>query len=90
MWEVAGLLFLITETKDKVEKGMRFLSESLLSAGCMGDVPLIFFLDKDFDYINVVEEMFLDVSSSFVSFIRGNVFGTALGGDPCLCVGVEL
>ena len=58
MWEVAGLLFLITETKDKVEKGMRFFSESLLSAGCMGDVPLIFFLDKDFDYINVVEEMF--------------------------------
>ena len=58
MWEVAGLLFLVSETKDMVEKGMGFFSESLLLSGCLGGAPLIFFLDKDFDYINVVEDIF--------------------------------
>ena len=58
MWEVAGLLFLVSETKDMVEKGMGFFSESLLLSGCLRGAPLIFFLDKDFDYINVVEDIF--------------------------------
>ena len=60
MWEIAGLLFLVSETKDKVETGMNFFRDSLLSAGCIGDAPLLFFLDKDFDYINVIEEIFTD------------------------------
>ena len=58
MWEVAGLLFLVSETKDMVEKRMGFFSESLLLSGCFGGAPSIFFLDKDFDYINVVEDIF--------------------------------
>ena len=58
MWEVAGLLFLVSETKDMVEKGMRFFSESLLLSGCLRGAPLIFFVDKYFDYINVIEDTF--------------------------------
>ena len=37
---------------------MGFFSESLLLSGCLGGAPLIFFVDKDFDYINVIEDIF--------------------------------
>ena len=39
---------------------MSFFPDNLLSAGCIGDAPLVFFRDKDFDCINVIEEMFTD------------------------------
>ena len=50
MWEVSGLLFISSETKDKVEVGMQFYRNALISAGCiLTTSPLIFFLDKDFN-----------------------------------------
>ena len=52
MWEVAGLLFLNAETKDKVDTGMDFFRNALISCGCLNSTPLIFFVDKDFDYID--------------------------------------
>ena len=51
MWEVAGLLFLSSETKEKVETGFSFFHSSLVSSG--EEAPLIFYLDKDFDYISM-------------------------------------
>ena len=58
MWEVSGLLFISSETKQKVELGMKFYRDALISAGCISSTPLIMFLDKDYDYINVIEELF--------------------------------
>ena len=60
MWEVAGLLFLSSEIKEKVETGFAFIREGLTSAGInvAGDGPLLFYLDKDFDYIDVIEAFF--------------------------------
>ena len=46
MWGVAGLLFLVSETKDIVEKEW---DSSLPLSGCYGVAPLILFVDKDFD-----------------------------------------
>ena len=65
MWEVAGLLFLSTETKEKVETGIAFFREGLISAGVDVENPLIFFLDKDFDYIDV---SFVDFQLIFQRF----------------------
>jgi hypothetical protein len=45
---------------------MSFFPDSLLSAGCIGDAPIVFFRDKDFDYINVIEEMFCCLASSIL------------------------
>ena len=57
MWELAGLLFLSSETKEKVETGISFFRDSLISSGLgVGgdDGRLIFYLDKDFNnYIDV-------------------------------------
>ena len=60
MWEVAGLLFISSETKEKVETGYAFFRDSLVSHGLNtgGEGPLIFYLDKDFDYISVIETFF--------------------------------
>ena len=52
-WEVAGLLFLSTETKEKVEDGLNFFKESLPYNVVDGVTKFIFFTDKDFDYIQV-------------------------------------
>ena len=52
-WEVAGLLFLSTETKEKVEKGLKFFKESLPYRFIDGVSKFIFFTYKDFDYIDV-------------------------------------
>ena len=52
-WEVAGLLFLSTETKEKVEDGIKFFKESLPYRIVDGVNKFIFFTDKDFDYIEV-------------------------------------
>ena len=57
-WEIAGLLFLSSEVKEKVEVGMAFLKHSLTLLGLNVEGSLIFFLDKDFDYISVLEELF--------------------------------
>ena len=46
-WEVAGLLFLSTETKEKVEEGLKFFKESLPYRFIDGVTKLIF------DYIDV-------------------------------------
>ena len=56
-WEVSGLLFLSTETKEKVEAGIRFFKKSL-PYRVEGGSRFIFFTDKDFDYINVLEDVF--------------------------------
>ena len=52
-WEVAGLLFLSTETKEKVEDGLKFFKKSLPYKVVDGVTKFIFFPDKDFDYIQV-------------------------------------
>ena len=52
-WEVAGLLFLSTETKDKVETGLQYFKSSLPYSIVDGFTKFIFFADKDFDYIDV-------------------------------------
>ena len=50
-WEVSGLLFLSTETREKVEAGLEFFRQSLPYSIC--GKRIIFFMDKDFDYISV-------------------------------------
>ena len=52
-WEVGGLLFLSTETKEKVEIGIEFFKSSLPYRIDDGVTKFIFFTDKDFDYIQV-------------------------------------
>ena len=54
MWEVAGLLFLSTETKETVEEGLKFFKASLPYKIEDGVTRFIFFTDKDFDYIQVI------------------------------------
>ena len=55
-WEVSGIVFLATETGDNVEAGMRFFKQSLSYGTSV--TKWIFFVDKDFDYINVLELVF--------------------------------
>ena len=50
-WEVGGLLFLSTETKDNLEKGLNFFKQSLPYK--IDPSKMIFFCDKDFEYIEV-------------------------------------
>ena len=71
MWEVAGLLFLSSETKEKVESGFSFFHSSLVSSGLnTGEVaPLIFYLNKEFYYISVIEDFFPN-SYVFLCFIH--------------------
>ena len=52
-WEIAGLLFLSTEVKEKVEAGIEFFKSSLPYRIEDGVTRFIFFCDKDFDYISV-------------------------------------
>ena len=52
-WEVSGLLFFTTETKEKVEIGLNFFKSSLPYNFVDGVTKFIFFSDKDFDYIDV-------------------------------------
>ena len=52
-WEVSGLLFFTTETKEKVEIGINFFKSSLPYNFVDGVTKFIFFSDKDFDYIDV-------------------------------------
>ena len=57
MWEVAGLLFLSSETEEKVRTGVNFFKSSLpYRESQVG--KFFFFCDKDFQYINVLEELF--------------------------------
>jgi hypothetical protein len=56
-WEVSGLLFLSTETKEKVEAGIRFFRDTL-PYRIEGGGRFIFFTDKDFDYLSVLEDIF--------------------------------
>ena len=53
-WEIGGLLFLSTETKEKVEVGLKYFKESLPYQVVDGVTKFIFFMDKDFDYIQVL------------------------------------
>ena len=49
------MLFLATETRENIESGLRFVKDAL------SDVPthkLFFFVDKDFDYIEVLRNIF--------------------------------
>ena len=52
-WEIGGLLFLSTETKEKVQAGIEFFKSSLPYSTEGGASKFIFFTDKDFDYIEV-------------------------------------
>ena len=52
-WEVAGILFLSTETKEKVHAGVKFFKACLPYKIDDGVTKFIFFTDKDFDYIEV-------------------------------------
>ena len=50
-WEVSGLLFLSTETKKNIEAGLNYFKESMPYP--VDPSKLIFFCDKDFEYIDV-------------------------------------
>ena len=52
-WEIAALIFLSTEVKEKVETGLNFFRESLSVCGVNISGSLIFYCDKDWDYITV-------------------------------------
>ena len=52
-WEVAGILFLSTETKEKVHAGVKFFKASLPYKIDDGVTKFIFFTDKDFDSIEI-------------------------------------
>ena len=56
-WEVAGILFLSTETKEKVHAGVKFFKACLPYKIDDGVTKFIFFTDKDFDYIEVGKYM---------------------------------
>ena len=47
------MLFLSTETKEKVEHGLKFFKDSLPYNIGDGTKKFIFYNDKDFDYIEV-------------------------------------
>ena len=57
MWEIAGLILMSTETKEKVRTGLKFFHDSLLQLK-LNTESLIFFTDKDFDYIDVSRVFF--------------------------------
>ena len=50
-WEIVGLLFLSTETKKNIEVGLQYFKQSLPYS--LNLPKLIFFCDKDFEYIDV-------------------------------------
>ena len=50
-WEIAGLLFLATETRENVEAGLNFFKDSIPYANDFSQ--FVFITDKDFDYIDV-------------------------------------
>ena len=50
-WEISGLLFMSTETKKNIETGLNYFKESLPYA--IDCAKMIFFCDKDFEYIDV-------------------------------------
>ena len=52
MWEIAALIFLSSETREKVQTGLAFFRDSLLKYKLQVE-NLLFFADKDFDYISV-------------------------------------
>ena len=79
MWEVAGLLFLSTETKEKVEEGIKYFKDSLPYT--INTNKFIFFADKDFDYIEV-SEVFISFSCcviACIAYLHERLF-------PCLYV----
>ena len=55
---MSGLLFLSTETREKVDAGIKFFKQSL-PYKTDGGSKFIFFTDKDFDYISVRNLVFL-------------------------------
>ena len=58
-WEVAGIMFLSTETKEKVHEGVKFFKASLPYKIEDGVTKFIFLTDKDFDYIEVSKNLFM-------------------------------
>ena len=53
--EIAGLLFLATEVRETLEIGLRFVKDALNYTSTKN---LIFFVDKDMDYIELMYSMF--------------------------------
>ena len=64
-WGVASLLFLSTETKEKVEEGVKYFKESLPYRVVDGYSKFIFFTNKDFDYLQVSKSLFHTSDISF-------------------------
>ena len=52
MWEIAAIILLSSETKEKVQTGLTFFRDSLIQFRLQTE-SLLFFADKDFDYISV-------------------------------------
>ena len=52
-FQVSGLLFLATENRDNVQKGLTFFKKSLTYTPEDLEVRFHFLVDKDFDYIEV-------------------------------------
>ena len=48
-------MFLATETKENIEVGLPFFKDSI---DYTSPSKLIFFVDKDFDYISVIKDLF--------------------------------
>ena len=48
-------MFLATETKENIEVGLQFFKDSI---DYTSPSKLILFVDKDFDYINVIKDLF--------------------------------
>ena len=57
-FEIDGILFLATETRDNVEKGLTFWKESLPYTQEQVGGKFNIFVDKDFSYIDVLEKLF--------------------------------
>ena len=55
-WEVAGILLLSSEVKENIKAGLEFFRDAIPYTIPGG--RFIFFMDKDFDYIHIVEEVF--------------------------------
>ena len=72
-WEVAGIMFLSTETKEKVNEGVKFFKASLLYKIEEGVTKFIFFTDKEFDYIevstNLLSYMYQALVHSYCLFV---------------------
>ena len=81
--EFGGLLFLATETKDNIQCGLKFVKDVLNYARTQ---DLIFYVDKDFDYVDVIYLIFVGCVIFFCSihtyrYIREKILPSSKKSD---------